>query len=135
MYNQLKVQQLRDGMMRNCLSRLLLLGVLAGCDGSTDPIMCTRELRFGIQMEVINAESRNPSAAGATMTLNEDTYFESIVGIEDNSMLVGAPERAGTYIVTVARSGYHTWVQTDVVVTADECHVQTVSLIAELEPI
>ena len=121
--------------MRNCLSRLLLLGVLTGCDGSTDPIMCTRELRFGIQMEVINAESRNPSAAGATMTLNEDTYFESIVGIEDNSMLVGAPERAGTYIVTVARAGYHTWVQTDVVVTADECHVQTVSLIAELEPI
>jgi len=121
--------------MRNCLSTILLLGILTGCDGSTGPVMCTKELRFGIQMEVVNAESGNPSAAGATMTLNEGAYFESIVGIEDNSMLVGAPERAGTYIVTVARSGYHTWVQTDVAVTADECHVQTVLLRAELEPI
>ena len=122
-------------MMRNFLSRLLLLGIFTGCDGSTDPVMCTKELRFGIQMEVVNAESGNPSAAGATMTLNEGAYFESTVGTEDNSMLIGAPERAGTYIVTVARSGYHTWIQTDVVVTADECHVQTVSLRAELEPI
>ncbi len=121
--------------MRNCLSRILFLGILAGCDSSTGPFMCTRELRYGIEMAVVNAESGNPSAAGATMTLNEGAYFESIVGIEDNSMLVGAPERAGTYIVTVARSGYHTWVQTDVVVTADECHVQTVPLRAELEPI
>jgi len=86
-------------------------------------------------MEVVNTESGNPSAAGATMTLNEGAYFESIVGIQNNSMLVGAPERAGTYIVTVARSEYHTWVQADVVVTADECHVKTVSLKAELEPI
>ena len=97
--------------MRNFLSRLLLLGIFTGCDGSTGPVMCTK------------------------MTLNEGAYFESTVGIEDNSMLIGAPERAGTYIVTVARSGYHTWIQTDVVVTADECHVQTVSLRAELEPI
>ena len=121
--------------MRHCLSRLLLLGIFTGCDGSTGPVMCTKELRFGIQMEVVNAESGNPNAAGATMTLNEGAYFESTVGIEDNSILVGAPERAGTYNVTVARSGYHTWVQTDVVVTADECHVQTVLLRAELEPI
>ena len=82
--------------MRNVLSRLLLLGIFTGCDGSTDPVMCTKELRFGIQMEVVNAESGNPSAAGATMTLNEGAYFESTVGIEDNSMLIGAPERAGT---------------------------------------
>ena len=86
-------------------------------------------------MDVINATSRTPSAAGATMTLSEGDYLESTIGIEDNSVLFGAPEREGTYTVSVARSGYHTWVRSNMVVTADECHVQTVSLTAELEPI
>lgn len=131
----MKFEQLRDRMMRDCLVRLLLLGILSGCDSSSGPVMCTRELRYGIRMDVINATSRTPSAAGATMTLSEGDYLESTIGIEDNSILFGAPERAGTYTVSVARSGYHTWVRSNMVVTADECHVQTVSLTAELEPI
>ena len=121
--------------MRDCLVGLLLLGILSGCDPSSGPVMCTRELRYGISMEVINATSRIPSAAGATMTLSEANYLESTVGIEDTAVLFGAPEREGTYTVSVARSGYHTWVQSHVVVTADECHVQTVSLTAQLEPL
>ena len=121
--------------MRSHLPKLLFLGILTGCDSSTGPFMCTRELRYGIEMAVVNANSGVPSASGATMTLREGAYLESTVGIEDNWLLLGAPERAGTYIVTVARSGYHSWVQTDVRVTADECHVQTVSLRAQLEQI
>jgi len=125
----------RELMMRSHLPKLLLIGVLIGCNNSTGPVMCTRELRYGIEMLVVDADSGVPSASGATMTLREGTYVESTIGREDGSLLVGAPERAGTYTVTVARSGFHTWVQTDVVVTADECHVQTVSLRAQLESI
>ena len=121
--------------MRSHLPKLLLIGVLIGCNDSTGPVMCTRELRYGIEMLVVDADSGVPSASGATMTLREGTYVESTIGREDGSLLVGAPERAGTYTVTVARSGFHTWVQTDVVVTADECHVQTVSHRAQLESI
>ena len=98
--------------MRSHLPKLLFLGILTGCDSSTGPFMCTRELRYGIEMAVVNANSGVPSASGATMTLREGAYLES-----------------------VARSGYHSWVQTDVRVTADECHVQTVSLRAQLEQI
>ena len=122
-------------MMKSHLPKLLLIGVLIGCNNSTGPVICTRELRYGIEMLVVDADSGVPSASGATMTLREGTYVESTIGREDGSLLFGAPERAGTYTVTVARSGFHTWVQTDVVVTADECHVQMVSLRAQLESI
>jgi hypothetical protein len=44
-----------------------------------------------------------------------------------------AEERAGTYEVSVERTGYRSWHRAGVRVTADECHVRTVSLTARLQ--
>ena len=107
---------------------------LGGC-GTLDPIACTAEFRFGISVEVVDAASGAPRADGSTMTLREGDYVESTSESFDGRTMVGAGERAGTYAVSVAREGYHTWVLTDVEVTEDECHVDPVSLVSELEAI
>jgi hypothetical protein len=46
--------------------------------------------------------------------------------------LVGAGERAGLYELTIMADGYVTWTQSALEVTADECHVDPVSLEALL---
>ncbi|MBT5045162.1 MAG: carboxypeptidase regulatory-like domain-containing protein, partial [Gemmatimonadales bacterium] len=47
----------------------------------------------------------------------------------------GAWERAGTYEVSIAREGYHTWMQSGLVVNEDDCHVIPVNLDVALEAI
>jgi hypothetical protein len=43
-------------------------------------------------------------------------------------------ERTGTYDVSVTRKGHRDWTAADVVVTAGVCHVETVTLQAQLVP-
>jgi len=108
--------------------------LLAGC-GTTDPIFCTEQFVFGITVEVRDGLTGVARADGATLTLRDGDYVESTSDSFDGLTMWGAGERAGTYTVTVARNGYHTWVSTGVVVTADECHVLPISLRADLEAI
>ena len=88
-----------------------------------------------VSVQVVDAASGTALAEGSTMTLRDGDYVETTSESFDGRTLVGAGERAGTYIITVAREGYHSWVLTDVEVTEDECHVDPVSLLAELEAI
>ena len=124
--------------MNSHIWKFLVFVLVSGCgdgDCCTGPIMCTKEIRYGISVDVVDAASQIPKADGSTMTIRDGNYVESTTTQGNGLTMVGAPERAGTYIVTVAHSGYHTWIRTDVVVTKDVCHVQTVSLRAELEKI
>ena len=105
----------------------------AGC-GTTEPIFCTEEARAGITITVTDTSSGNALAAGSTLTIREGEYVESWTETFGNSMS-GAWERAGTYDISVARPGYHTWTKSGVVVDEDECHVIPVSLDVALEAI
>jgi hypothetical protein len=48
--------------------------------------------------------------------------------------MVGAYERAGTYLVQLETEGYQPWDTSGVQVFSDECHVQTVVFTAALDP-
>lgn len=124
--------------MRRVLSfgTLLLASVLAGCsDDGSGPIFCTEEYRAGITVEITDSATGLAAAEGATLTIREGEYVESWTDSFGGLTLAGAWERAGTYDVTVAKDGYHTWIRTGVVVDADECHVHSVALGAALVPI
>ncbi|MDA0327533.1 MAG: hypothetical protein O2958_00775 [Gemmatimonadetes bacterium] len=109
------------------------VAILAGC-GVIDPIACTANFVYGITVEVIDSASQLPLADGATMTLRDGSYVESVTDTFDGLRLSGAGERPGTYAVTVARPNYHTWsAVSPVVVTADQCHVIPVALRAPLQ--
>ena len=106
----------------------------------TGVVLCTLEAFSGVSVEVRDAVSGAPGACGASGTLEEGAYVEALTDggqcrrNPDSPYLWGAFARAGTYRVTVSKPGYQTWVQEQVVVTSDGCHLQPVFLQANLEP-
>ncbi len=122
-------------MQRRLKTLLVITPIYLSACGTLDPVVCTLEFRFGVSVQVVDAASGTALAEGSTMTLRDGDYVETTSESFDGRTMVGAGERAGTYIITVAREGYHSWVLTDVEVTEDECHVDPVLLLAELEAI
>jgi hypothetical protein len=115
------------------LMRLLLLAFVVaanacGCDAIRVP---------GINVTVVDKATGNPLAGEVTVTATEGSYTETInpAAVPAGPRLASlAYERPGTYRVEVQAPGYVTWVATNVRVTHDGCHVETVMLTAELEP-
>lgn len=96
-------------------------------------VACTEEARPGLSVTV------RDSLTGAAVATVEVIAAEGAFADTARGSLLGSGvyslvyERAGTYTVTVVDSSYQTWQQSGVRVTADECHVRTVSLLARLQ--
>ena len=113
---------------------VLLQVLLSTACGVTEPkgIICTREFRYGVTATVTDAADGSQETEGLSGILAEGSYREEM-GVGGN-VLAGAGERAGLYELTVMADGYVTWTQGDIQVTADECHVESVSLAVLLHP-
>ena len=116
--------------MRLLILVLFTLSLTAAC---SDPI-CTLSFDYGIVVRVEDSVSGAPAASGARLVLRDGAYLESTEENLAGLYLNGAGERAGDYTVTVQKPTYHDWVRTNVRVTADACHVHSVSLTARLQP-
>jgi hypothetical protein len=114
----------------------ILIAAVA-CAGSTSPV-CTQEFRPGLAVYVKDSVTRAGVASGASLVVREGSYKDSVAGLnspdQDNSPLYAAGERSGTYQVTVSKPGYAAWLQSNVRVTSNVCHVNTVTLTALLQP-
>jgi hypothetical protein len=115
----------------------ILIGAVA-CSGSTSPV-CTLEFRPGLAVYVKDSVTRAGVASGASLVVREGSYKDSVAAENsrpdlDNSPLLAAGERSGTYQVTVLKPGYAAWLQSNVRVTNNKCHVNTVNLTALLQP-
>jgi hypothetical protein len=104
----------------------------AGPTPEPDQVMCTMEARSSISIAVLDAATGDSLGAMPTGTVREGAFEEALQGF--GNQLAGPFERKGTYDVTVTAPGYASWDTTGVVVTADECHVQTVQLTVRLAP-
>jgi len=97
------------------------------------------EFRFGLSVYVKDSVTAAPAASGATLIARDGTWADTVslpagkAGL-DGLGLNTAGERAGTYSLTVHKAGYHDWVKSGVVVTADVCHVHPVVVTALLVP-
>jgi len=113
------------------------LASMVGCyEGNpSDPIVCTAQFVYGLNVTVRDQSTGLPQADDATLTLREGSYEEIVTDSWDGSTLSGAGERAGTYGVVVEHAGYQMWTRDGVAITADECHVIPVSLTADLVPV
>ena len=122
---------------------LLLATALCSCDDSSphSPRPCTAEYVPGIEVMILDAETRLPAACGATVWLTDDGYLELAVdhcveGRPDSLQypwIMGAYEREGVYTIVVTKAGYESWSMSSVQVTGDECHVHTQRLEAYLQ--
>jgi hypothetical protein len=119
---------------------------------------CTAIRRSGLGIVVRDAETGEQAGDGATVTIEDGDYresykrtladfyrrlgsirnFEAQPAAERRKALDlyftfgGAPERTGSYRITVTKPGYETWART-VRVLKDECHVITQRVRVELE--
>jgi 5-hydroxyisourate hydrolase-like protein (transthyretin family) len=109
----------------------ILVLALAGCSGTSDPIACTTQFVYGTTVHVVDSITGQPASDGLSGTAEDGSYTEAMTAF--GSDLVGAGERAGTYTVTVTATDYLEWSTSEVVVTADECHVIPVSLEPRLQ--
>lgn len=125
--------------MRSVLFLLATLALYPACkDDGTSGRICTTEARAGIQVDVRDATTGEPAADGAIAYAQEGAYVDTLrtfpsLPPQASSMMVGVYERPGVYTVVVRKSGYRQWVQSNVIVTKDECHVITVQLQVRLE--
>ena len=121
--------------------RIGVIGVLvalSGCLSVQGTIDCTCEYVYGINVLIRDAETAEPLASGATVTIRDFKYVEELKIMPspvDSAPLCayGAGERSGIYNITVEQPGYKKWERSGVAVTADECHVKRVTVNAYLE--
>ena len=117
------------------LAALVATSLLAGCES---PLACTASVEPALVVRVEDSLDASPQAEGATAIATEGAFSEALTpfGHNDAGELVGLAgplERAGTYTVTVDKAGFRQWRQAGVRVTADACHVRTVTLTARLQ--
>jgi hypothetical protein len=117
-----------------------LLSITAACSVPTPGggTVCTALFAYGLSVTVVDSVTGTPASAGATVIASEGTYADSVVvpATASNSSSIGlAGERAGTYLVTVRKTGYKTWTKSGIVVTKDECHVKGVAITAKVQPV
>jgi len=120
-------------------------GVLHGCStdatAPTSGRLCTAQFVPGISIRVVDAETGLPAACGTIAVVTAGTYSAAMDDAcelsrswpQESAWLWGAWERPGVYAVSLERPGYRPWSRAGLVVTADECHVQTIELEARLE--
>jgi hypothetical protein len=111
------------------LTTCLFTGLL-GC-GGTPGLGCTDLYAYGLTVTVKDAATMQP-ICDATVTATDGSYSETLQAGGLGCSFVGAGERAGTYTVSAAKSGYVTAAQNGIVVTADTCHVHGVMVALSL---
>jgi len=111
-----------------------LAALVASCGGD-DVVVCTAEARSGLVVTVRDSVSGSPVTNGAEVVAREGAYADTArASLISSGVYSLAVERAGTYEVTVDHPAYRQWRRVGVTVTRDECHVQTVNLLARVQP-
>lgn len=126
------------------LHRILLVVALlttAGCDLLDENlgVECTDNFVNGLEVAVQDSSTGAPAASGAELIAQDGAWADTVRFPPnrpeyDALRLASAGERPGTYTVTVRKAGFRDWQRSGIVVTADECHVHTVELMARLQP-
>ena len=102
-------------------------------------VVCTENLVFGLTVKVRDSITDVPAGRQATVVAQDGSYHETLqflgaISSTDSLTFFGAAERAGTYQITVTKSGYQTWTRAGVNVVADACHVHPAVVEARLQP-
>ena len=108
--------------------------VTTSCEDTDDQIVCNTQFVYGLNVIVLDASTGNSIFQDIEVKAVDGSYQETlelVSGLE--YAFVGAGERAGTYDVTVTKSGYQTFTSAPIVLTRDECHVIPQSLTVNLQ--
>lgn len=120
---------------------LMTISFLVACSDDDKALICTTEYVFGITVNLYDSVSGEPvSRCETSYQIVDGQYLEddndnfSNDTCETSTSIYAAGERAGTYDITITKTGYETWDTNDLIVNEDECHVNTVTVDAFLVP-
>jgi Carboxypeptidase regulatory-like domain len=96
---------------------------------------CTANIVEALALTV--RDETGTEVCDATVTASDGTFSATLQSSAGGGACFwsGLPERSGVYDVTVSKPGYTTVALENVIVTADSCHVKTVSLEVTLAPV
>lgn len=119
-------------MRRSVVVVLAALGA-AACDDEPSPVVCTAIAVAALNVTVVDAATSAP-LCDAEVVASDGSFRETLMPFPTGGdcRYSGPFERAGTYTVTVRRSGYLDGSRTGVRVDRDECHVIPVALTVRL---
>lgn len=116
----------------------LLALPIAACQDQT---ACTLNTLPAIEVEVRDAGSGEPLSV-TPRGVTRDGGFEDSLRVSNRTIddpplvltMIGADERAGTYVVQLEAEGSLPWDTSGIRAVRDECHVRTVTFTAALDP-
>jgi hypothetical protein len=99
--------------------------ILGGCHLPFAPVVCTDELRSALVVHVVDARTGAAIGNGATVLVSGPSFRDSTMLSQDAQPYVAWEDRAkaGQYTVIVRKVGYVDYVNNDVRLTSDACHV------------
>ncbi|RZS99232.1 carboxypeptidase regulatory-like domain-containing protein [Aquimarina brevivitae] len=93
---------------------------------TADPVLCTEEIRPGLAITVIDADSGEAIIDQVTVIATDGDYQETLENVTGSTDFVGAYERVGYYTITITKDGYATYQSNlPIEVQEDICHVIT----------
>jgi hypothetical protein len=140
MYSHHHAEEVVQPPVRCFLALSAIAGL--GCSGVTSPeVVCTAEMRAGIVVEIHDGSTGAALAYDARGIVRDGAYADSLHPAMSSSAdphdlyaRAAAHERAGTYTIEVVHPDYATWTAAGVRVEDGACHVQTITLHANLTP-
>ena len=122
------------------LALLLSIGACSSGTSEEPPVACTTDSRPAMLVEVVDAVT-GQGLQGATGTaVRTDGYTETITALPPYNtfgvVFEGLQPVVGTWSLTVRRAGYADWTRNSIEVRmADQCHVETVRILAQMVPL
>lgn len=120
--------------MKRLLTVALTAALVTAC--RDQEIVCPLILSPGVAVEVRDAFDNSTIASGSKLVAQAGAYADSMSfppgQPELNSSHLTGAYQPGVYTLTVTKTGYQPWVQTNVVVTAAQCGVNLTNLTALL---
>jgi hypothetical protein len=124
--------------MRFIVSFIVLAGPIVWLSAAGCGVACTLEARAGIEVVVIDSITGGIVSASTIILVAQEGVFKDSLQIaraQSANPVEITTERPGKYRVSVIASGYKEWVKEGVRVNEDQCHVGTVKLNAQLQPL
>ena len=118
-----------------CLFTLISCGSDDDSSEDNNQIICTEEIRPSFNITVVDPEGN--TIEGATVTVIESD-FNFILSESSSGVYSGPGERIGTYLLTIMREGFQDITITNpliVSLTEDMCHVDTIEMTYEMQPL
>lgn len=111
---------------------IIAISLAMGACGSLTEI-CSTALHAGIRLAVVDEATGLPITDATGTVVATDGAYSDTSQVDFAGVASLAFDRPGKYEVRVEIEGYAVWAQNDVMVIADECHVKTVSITANLQ--